>query len=122
MKYIGTITAESDPPGLSRSRWLGAIREHPRLSLPESREGINPFTKQPMMIRPRHDASVIVDGHEVGRMTWAPVGANEVHVFGEPEIVGPIATAVAAMIDGRFDPNASRDRSIYGRLLEPIWH
>src|SRR4051812_7988129 len=112
IEFIGSIVAESDPPGLSRPRWLEAISEHPDLAPPKPREGINPFTKQPMMVRPRHDASIMVHGQEAGCMTWAKGGMNEVQVFGDPKIVGPIAQNVAARLGGRFEPDALRSRTV----------
>src|SRR3954470_24943411 len=77
MDFLGEIVREPDPPGIDNRRWIDLIREHPNLVPPEPREGINPFTKKSMVLRPRPDvARVIVDGQEVGSMNWAEDGSN----------------------------------------------
>ncbi len=58
--FIGEIMREPDPPGIDNRRWIDLIHENPHLVPPEPREGINPFTKQAMVIRPRPDVARVV--------------------------------------------------------------
>ena len=100
---IGEIVREPDPPGIDNRRWIDLIREHPNLVPPEPVEGISPFTKRRMTIKPLPDvARVIVDGREVGAMSWSMDDSNLIHVFGEPESVVPLAQEIARSLGGRF--------------------
>lgn len=101
--FIGEIVRESDPPGIDNRRWIDLIREHPHLVPPEPREGINPFTKQAMVIRPRPDvARVVIGGQEVGAMYWSEDDSNMINVFGEPQVMVPLANEIARSLGGRF--------------------
>jgi hypothetical protein len=103
MNLIGEIVREPDPPGIDNRRWIDLIREHPNLVPPEAREATSPFTKRPMIIRPLPDvARVVVDGQEVGAMSWALDDSNLINVFGEPQAVVPLAHEVAKSLGGRF--------------------
>jgi hypothetical protein len=100
---IGEIVREPDPPGIDNRRWIDLIREHPHLIPPEPREAISPFTKKRMVIKPLPDvARVIIDGVEVGAMSWSMDDSNLIHVFGEPRSVIPLAQEIARTLDGRF--------------------
>jgi len=122
MNLIGTISMKPDPPGVDKARWVEIIREHPNLALFEPSEGINPFTKEPMIFQPRPDtARVLVGGREVGKMSWGKRGANIIQVFGDVEDVGPIAHEVAASLGAQFNPGDSGSRSEYERVLESAW-
>lgn len=101
--FIGEIVREPDPPGIDKHRWIDLIREHPRLVPPEPREGINPFTKKRMTIKPLPDvARVVVDSREVGVMSWAMDESNLINVFGDQVFVVPLAQEIARSLDGRF--------------------
>ncbi len=100
---IGEIVREPDPPGIDNRRWIDLIRGHPNLVPPEPREAISPFTKKRMVIKPLPDvARVVIDGEEVGAMSWAMDDSNLIHVFGEPRRVVPLAQEIAMTLDGRF--------------------
>jgi hypothetical protein len=100
---IGEIVREPDPPGIDNRSWIDLIREHPDLITPEPREGINPFTRQPKIIRPRPDvARIVIGGREVGAMYWSEDDSNMINVFGEPETVVPLAHEIARSLGGRF--------------------
>jgi hypothetical protein len=106
---IGEIVRSPDPPGINRQRWIDLIREHPNLVPPEPREGINPFTKQPMVIRPRSDvARVVVDGMEVGSISWAEDESNLIYVFGGAVV--PLAQEIAKVLGGRFRASTDEER------------
>jgi len=105
---IGEIVCEPDPPGIDKRRWIDLIREHPNLVPPEPREGINPFSKHAMVIRPRPDvARVVIGGREVGAMYWSEDDSNMINVFGEPQSVVPVAGEIAGSLGGRFQQVAS---------------
>ena len=57
---IGEIVREPDPPGIDNRRWIDLIREHPNLVPPEPVEGISPFTKKRMTIKPLPDVARVV--------------------------------------------------------------
>jgi hypothetical protein len=100
---IGEIEGEPDTSGINKERWIDLIREHPNLVPPEPREAISPFTKKRMVIKPLPDvARVIIDGEEVGAMSWSMDDSNLIHVFGEPRAVVPLAHEIARTLGGRF--------------------
>lgn len=108
---IGEIARDPDPPGIDIRRWIDLIREHPLLAPPEPREGINPFTKQPRVIRPRPDvARIVIGGQQVGWMYWSEDDSNMINVFGEPQAVVPLAHEVARSLGGRFRQVGSDER------------
>jgi hypothetical protein len=108
---IGEIVREPDPPGIDNQRWIDLIRGHPNLVPPEPREAINPFTKKSMVIKPRPDvACVVVDGQEVGVMSWALDGSNLINVFGQPQTVVPLAREIAKALGGRFRASTDEER------------
>jgi hypothetical protein len=103
MDFIGEIVREPDPPGIDNRSWINLIREHPNLVPPEAREATSPFTRRTMVIKPLPDvARVIIDGQEVGVMSWAMDDSNLVNVFGEPQTVIPLAHEIAEILGGRF--------------------
>ena len=102
--FVGVIKADPDPPGINRARWIALIQDHPNLMRLEPREGINPFTREPITIYPKPDsAKVVVDGREVGMMETCQSGANEISVWGDAGIVAPLATAIAPLLSGAFE-------------------
>jgi hypothetical protein len=108
---IGEIVQEPDPPGIDNRRWIDLIREHPSLVPPEPREAISPFTKKSMVIKPLPDvARVIIDGQEVGVMSWALDDSNLINVFGESQVVVPLAREIAQALGGRFRASTDEDR------------
>jgi hypothetical protein len=108
---IGEIVREPDPPGIDNRRWIDLIREHPNLFPPKPREGISPFTKRSMVIKPRPDvARVIVEGQEVGSMSWSLDDSNLINVFGQPEAVVPLAQDIAKLLGGRFRASTDEER------------
>jgi hypothetical protein len=108
---IGEIVREPDPPGIDHRRWIDLIREHPNLVPPEPRTGINPFSKRSMVIKPLPDvARIVVDGEEVGVMSWSLGESNLIHVFGEPQAVIPLAHEIARSLAGRFVAGTGEER------------
>jgi hypothetical protein len=111
MDFIGEIVREPDPPAIDCRRWNDLIREHPHLVPPEAHEATSPFTKTRMVIKSPPDvARVVVDGREVGTMSWSPDDSNMINVFGELEVVVPLAHEIARSLGGRFQQVASDKR------------
>jgi hypothetical protein len=104
MEYLGAIAAEPDTPDIRRERWLALIDDHPALEHSEPVEGINPFTRKPMLYHPPWDAaSVIVDGKRVGVMMLAQDGSSYILVQGERHLMVPFAQRVAEILGSRFE-------------------
>jgi hypothetical protein len=104
MDFIGEILVKPDSSGFTRQQWRDLIRIHPNLVAPRPREGINPFTKEPIIFPPRLDvAQVVVDGKTVGTMSWAEDDSTLINVYGEAEAVVPAAYDVAKSLGGRFE-------------------
>ncbi len=109
--FIGEIVREPDPPGIDKQQWVNLIREHLNLVPPEPREGINPFTKKSMIIKPTSDVTdIVIDGKEVGVMSWALDESNLINVFGEPQAVIPLAHEIAKALGGRFWSSTDEER------------
>jgi hypothetical protein len=103
VRFLGFIASPQDPPGIDREQWIDLIVAHPNLVRFKDREGINPFTRAPMIFRGHTDnAHVIVDGAEVGTMSWAQDGSHKIVVDGNAELVEPLALEVAARLGGIY--------------------
>ncbi len=104
MEFIGQILSEPDPPGISKQRWVDLIREHPNLENVPPRQGINPFTREPMLYHARTDtARVVIGEREVGSMSWSQGESNSIDVSGERHVVVPLAHDIAGLLDARFE-------------------
>ena len=104
MEYIGQILSEPDPPGINNQRWIDLIREHPNLQTSQPKQGINPFTRKPMLYRaPPNGAQVIVGARMVGTMCWAEDGSNAIVVWGERQVLVPLACGIAESLGARFE-------------------
>lgn len=124
MEIIGLIRTETDPPGVDRARWIEVIRDHANLALMQRRESINPFTKEPLIFEPLDIARVVIDGSDVGKMTWAKNGkrgANAIQVFGDLEKVVPVAREVALALGAYFDSDPFGLLTGSQRLVAQVW-
>jgi hypothetical protein len=64
-----------------------------------------------MVIKPLPDvARVIIDGQEVGSMSWALDESNLIIVFGQPQAVVPLALEIAQVLGGRFQTSTDEER------------
>ena len=103
MRFLGSIASPPDPPGIDREQWIDLIVAHPNVVRFKDREGINPFTRAPMIFRAHTDsARVIIDGAEVGTMSWAQDGSHQIMVDGDPTLVEPVAFEVASKLGGIY--------------------
>jgi hypothetical protein len=106
MAYLGRVTTKLNPPSVDPQRWHDVIGRHPNLSPLPPREGLNPFTKQPYLYpAPAENVRVILDGIEVGSMTWAEDGSCQIAVDGDSATVVKIATQVAEELGCVFEPS-----------------
>jgi len=103
MEWLGSIASLPDPPGIDLRQWTELISTHPSLVPFADREGLNPFTKAPMIYRAHPgSARVVVGGAEVGAMSWAQDGSHQIIVDGDPALVEPIAFDVASKLGGIY--------------------
>ena len=104
MDFIGEISVEPRSTSFTKNQWIDVIRVHPNLVSIPPREGINPFTKERVTFPARLDAAhVVVDGKNVGSMSWAEDDSARIVVFGEPQSVLLVAHDVARSLGGRFE-------------------
>ena len=65
-----------------RADWVALINAHPRLSPFVPIEGINPFTKQPLVFRAPVDVARVMSGDtEIGQMIWAQDGSGHIIIW-----------------------------------------
>jgi hypothetical protein len=104
MDYLGRITTQSEPPSVDLQRWIALIARHPMLAPVKPVTGINPFTRKPQEYRPHPGAArVILDGTEIGSMTWAEDGSSQIDVWAASSAVDKIAIEVAAELGCVFE-------------------
>lgn len=97
--FLGSIKAHPGLPGVDRDRWTGLIGTHPNLRPASPKTGINPFTRRPPAFRLHPDfAWVVIAGEQVGSVSWAEDGSNQIAVWGESGGVDEIARQVAAQL------------------------
>lgn len=118
MHRVGWVFAKDDTR-VDHDRWLEAVRRHPNLSLPEPgppKEVINPFTGEAMVVQPKQDiASIVVDGREIGQLKWRRERREAIQVFGDLQVVRPIAEEVASTLGAQFQSDP------LWQVLGPVW-
>jgi hypothetical protein len=78
MSIVAVLVPPSTRSPLSEAEWASLIQAHPRLTFPDVRRGINPFTKEPMVLPPRRDLGVVVhEGAPIGTIEWAQDGSQQ---------------------------------------------
>jgi len=99
MNWLGGIASPPGAPAIDLQKWTDLIAKHPSLVRFADREGVNPFTKGPMIFRAHPgNAHVVVDGATVGAMTWAEDGPDQIGVEGVAALVEPLAREVASLL------------------------
>lgn len=72
MQVEGEILPVGNGSRVNRDEWCRLIDSRPEFRRPQPREVINPFTQEPMVIRPTPDvAEVVVAGAVVGSVGWS---------------------------------------------------
>jgi len=106
-KFIGTIEPDSGAT-FDRNGWIALIGAHSSLAAAQTRQGINPFTKEPHVYRPAPDyAGVLRDGAEVGAIHWAMDDSRRLAVWSMPGAeaqVIVVAQDVASRLGCCFHP------------------
>jgi hypothetical protein len=104
MDYLGRITTQNEPPSVDLQRWTALIARHPSLAPAKPVTGVNPFAKKPQDYRPHPGiARVILEGTEVGMMTWAEDGSSQIAVWATSSVVEKVATEVAVELGCVFE-------------------
>jgi hypothetical protein len=68
---LGTIEPRADAVS-GKSDWIRLIGTHPELSPMQAREGINPFSRRPMLFKASPDAArVLLEQDPIGSIYWA---------------------------------------------------
>ena len=91
MELLGTIE-----PGHGASadqhEWIVLIGAHALLAPAAPKQGVNPFTKQPLLFKSGPDyASVLLDGSKVGAIHWAMDGSHRLVVWSLAAARTPVA-------------------------------
>src|SRR4051794_30313280 len=108
MRVEGAIVPAGKDSRVNCKAWCRLIDSRPELHRPKTRQAINPFTREPMVIRPRSDvADVIVDGFVVGKASWSMSEDDpQVHVSVERPAL-PLVLEWAAALVGEFREDVS---------------
>jgi hypothetical protein len=105
MEFLGTIEPGVDS-AVGKPEWIRLIEEHPQLALSPAREGINPFTRGPMLFKPKPDAARVMAGPEtIGSIYWALDDSRRLVVSaeaGSEEQVRTVAEDIAGRLGWRF--------------------
>jgi hypothetical protein len=110
MDLLGTIepTAGTSAGG---SEWLTLIGVHPSLARIPPRQGVDPFTREPMQYRAAPDAAhVLVEGSKVGCIGWAEDDSQVLVAWsdvGAEAQVSAIVADVAARLGWQFVPSGA---------------
>jgi hypothetical protein len=105
MELLGMIVAREGTPALVYEDWTRVVAEHPDLNRVMPHEGVNPFTRQPMMFHGSPgDARVVIAGETVGTMYWAPDDSARIVVNGDAGRVEPVARDVASQLAALYQP------------------
>jgi hypothetical protein len=105
MDLLGTIEPNH---GVSADQheWIVLIGVHSSLAPAVPKQGVNPFSKQPILFKPAPDyASVLLDGRKVGAIHWAMDGSHRLVVWSLAAArthVADVAQDVASRLGWRF--------------------
>ena len=110
MKLLGAIE-----PGIvgtaGKPQWIWLIESHPQLSHVPDKQGVNPFTRRPMLYKAAPDcARVLAGGIEVGMIHWAEDASQSLIVWavmGAEAQVATVADDVASRLGWRYVREAS---------------
>lgn len=106
----GVITMSTHPDAkISKSAWLGFVRAEPKLRLLDSFQGINPFTREPVVFDVPGSAEVVHDGTAVGKFIWQD---GRIFADGDEAVLTPIALRCAKALAADFQDED-------GRSIEP---
>ena len=111
MKIRGSIVAKAGQPEFDLARWIELIGQHSNLSVMPPRQGLNPFTREPMLFQAKDIALVTAFGKQLGAMDWAPDDSQQVCVWIEDGAAADSLDTIAADV-------AARLNAVYRRVAE----
>ena len=97
MDLVGVV--EIPGGAIDQESWLAAIDSEVELEQMEPAEGINPFTKAPMLYQRPHSAWIVMGGQRIGSIVW---DADSLHVSGSDPRVLTCAKAIARRFHASF--------------------
>jgi hypothetical protein len=101
MEIRGSIRPAGTAP-FDKAVWCEFIQKRPELRSPAPREGINPFTKKPVLFRSRKDeAEIMLNGVVIGGADWSQSEEPLINVSVEASGL-PLVQELASALGGTF--------------------
>jgi hypothetical protein len=108
MQVAGAILPSGEGSRVNREAWCRLIDSRREFRRPQPRQTINPFTRQPTIIRPRDDAAeTVVDGASVGHASWSMDEAAPLVNVSIAQSALPLVMQWAAELGGEFREDSS---------------
>jgi len=108
VELLGTIEPGIDV-ATGKPDWIRLIDAHPQLSSVPARWGVNPFSRSPLLFKPKPDtARVLLEQRQIGQIHWAMDDSRHLIVWadtGFEEMVGNVAQDIASRLGWRFVPH-----------------
>jgi hypothetical protein len=105
MEFLGAIEPGIDGTA-GKPEWVELIESHPQLSHAPDKQGINPFTRRPMLFKAAPDCARVLAGEiEVGMIHWAMDDSQRLAVWAEMGAEAQVATVaeeVASRLGWRY--------------------
>jgi hypothetical protein len=105
MEFLGAIEPGIDGT-VGMPEWIKLIDSHPQLSHVPDKEGINPFTRRPMLYKAAPGCARVSAGEiEIGMIDWAMDDSQRLAVWaamGAQEQVATVAEEVASQLGWRY--------------------
>jgi hypothetical protein len=109
MRVEGAILPAGNGSRVNREAWCGLIDSRPELRRPQPWQAINPFTREPMVVRPSDDvAEVVVDGMAVGDASWSMSEDEPLVNVSVQRSALPLVLQWAAELGGEFREEQAR--------------
>jgi hypothetical protein len=109
VKILGMIEPNADL-ATGKPQWIRLIAGHPQLSPVAAQDGVNPFTRGPLVFTAKPDtARVLLEHRQIGLIHWAMDESRHLIVWadiGSEEKVRKVAEDVASRLGWRFVANS----------------
>jgi len=100
-QHLGFVVRDR---GIAHSDWIAFASSNPELRKQPPLEGVNPFTRQPMLYH-HSNYFVVVDDKPVGLVAWEE--AECVGIAGIKEEMAPFIARLCEAFDARFEASES---------------